>query len=57
MVVHRAVTNNQLIIINIKLLANKLVVKLRYQLFAYQYVNEHNREQKIEMYSMKIEYF
>ena len=53
--VHRAVTNNQLI--NIKLLANKLVVKLRYQLFAYQYVNEHNREQKIEMYSMKIEYF
>jgi len=56
-VVHRAVTNNQLI--KIKILANKLVVKLRYQLLesVYQYVNEHNREQKIEMYSMKIEYF
>ena len=56
MVVHRAVTNNQLIIINIKLLANKLVVKLRYQLLESAYT-EHNREQKIEMYSMKIECF
>ena len=39
-----------------KLLANYLVIKLRYKLLesAYQYVNEHNR---IEVYRMKIEYF